>query len=120
MSLGPLGKVVAEAVNSLKEKDGNAPIPSHYDMRFLKPLDDKIIEEVAQNYDNIITVEDGARNGGFGSAILEWLSDHGYSKRVKRLGIPDNFVEHGKPSELYHIIGIDKEGIIQAISNITA
>ena len=120
LSLGPLGNVVAEAVNSLKEKDGNAPIPSHYDMRFLKPLDDKIIEEVAQNYDNIITVEDGARNGGFGSAILEWLSDHGYSKRVKRLGIPDNFVEHGKPSELYHIIGIDKEGIIQAISNITA
>lgn len=119
LSLGPLGNVVAEAINTLKEKGNDTPLPSHYDMRFLKPLDNKIMEEVAQNYDNIITIEDGARNGGFGSAILEWLSDHGYSKKVTRLGIPDNFVEHGKPSELYHIVGVDKDGILKTISQIT-
>lgn len=116
LSLGPLGNVVAEAIKELEEKDEGTPLPAHYDMRFLKPLDESIMEKVVRNYDNIITVEDGARNGGFGSAVLEWLSDHGYSKHVRRLGIPDNFVEHGKPAELYHIVGLDKEGILQAIT----
>ena len=84
-------------------------------MRFLKPLDTGIMEEVANKYDRIITIEDGALNGGFGSAVLEWLADNGYAKKVIRLGIPDTFVEHGKPSELYHIVGLDTEGIIKAI-----
>jgi 1-deoxy-D-xylulose-5-phosphate synthase len=70
---------------------------------------------VAQDYDHIITIEDGALNGGFGSAVLEWLADHGYAKRVTRLGIPDRFIEHGKPAELYHMAGLDTESIIKAI-----
>lgn len=115
LSLGPLGNVVAEAIKELAgRKDGN-PLPAHYDMRFAKPLDNSIMEKVARDHDNIITVEDGVCNGGFGSAIMEWLSDHGHCKRVTRLGLPDNFVEHGKPAELYHIVGLDKEGIIRAI-----
>lgn len=117
LSLGPLGNVVAEAIRALEANGGGTPLPSHYDMRFLKPLDNNIMEDVAREYNNIITVEDGACNGGFGSAVLEWLSDHGCSKRVRRLGIPDNFVEHGKPSELYHIVGLDREGIMQAITD---
>ena len=84
-------------------------------MRFLKPLDTDIMAEVAEKYDHIITVEDGALNGGFGSAVLEWLADNGYTKRVTRLGIPDTFIEHGKPAELYRIIGLDTEGIVKAI-----
>ena len=90
-------------------------LPAHYDMRYLKPLDNTILEKVAQEYDYIITVEDGALNGGFGSAVLEWLADHDYTKPVKRLGIPDRFIEHGSPAELYRICGIDAESIAQAI-----
>lgn len=115
LSLGPLGNVVAEAIKELAAQGDSTPLPAHYDMRFLKPLDHNIMETVARDYDNIITVEDGALSGGMGSAVLEWLSDHGHSKHVRRLGIPDNFVEHGKPAELYHITGLDKEGIIEAI-----
>lgn len=118
LSFGPLGNVVEEAIKALSEKGESTPLPSHYDMRFLKPLDQGIMEEVARNYEHIITVEDGARNGGFGSAVLEWLSDNDCTKHVTRLGIPDNFVEHGKPTELYHIVGLDKEGIMQAITSI--
>ena len=88
---------------------------AHYDMRFLKPLDEAILEEVAQRFDKIITVEDGVRNGGLGSAVLEWMSDHGYHPSVLRLGLPDRFVEHGTVPELQHIVGIDADGIRQAI-----
>ena len=115
LSLGPLGNAVQEAIAKIAKEENNENLPAHYDMRFLKPLDSNIMEKVAQDYDHIITIEDGALNGGFGSAILEWLADNGYAKKVIRLGIPDTFVEHGKPSELYHIVGLDTEGIIKAI-----
>ncbi len=115
LSLGPLGNVVQEALRELTEASNSTPLPAHYDMRFLKPLDQDIMQEVARRYDRIITVEDGARDGGFGSAVLEWLSDHGYSKQVIRLGIPDTFVEHGTPAELYRIVGLDKESIKQEL-----
>ncbi len=117
LSLGPIGNTVAEAIEELSGQDGQTPLPTHYDMRFLKPLDNAIMKEVAQNYEHIITVEDGARNGGFGSSVLEWLSDNGYSRQVTRLGIPDNFVEHGKPAELYRIVGLDKETLKEVIKN---
>ena len=115
LSLGPIGNTVQNAFTLLAQEDSTIAIPAHYDMRFLKPLDSTIMEEVAKKYDHIITIEDGALNGGFGSAILEWLADNGYSKRVTRLGIPDRFIEHGTPAELYHIVGLDTEGIIKAI-----
>ena len=108
--------MVQEAIRDIAEKDAQASLPAHYDMRFLKPLDTSIMQKVAQDYDHIITIEDGALNGGFGSAILEWLADRGYAKRVTRLGIPDRFIEHGKPAELYHMAGLDVESIIKAIS----
>jgi 1-deoxy-D-xylulose-5-phosphate synthase len=85
-------------------------------MRFLKPLDEHILEEVAQRFHRIVTVENGVRNGGLGSAVLEWMNDHGYHPDIVRLGLPDDhFVEHGTVSELNHLVGIDAAAILQAI-----
>ena len=84
-------------------------------MRFLKPLDENILHEVADRFDRVITVEDGVRCGGLGSAVIEWMADHGYSPRVTRLGLPDRFVEHGSVAELRHIAGIDKDTIKEHI-----
>ena len=117
LSLGPVGNTVEEAISSL---DAQHPTPisvAHYDMRFLKPLDEDILHEVGKKFRRVITVEDGVRNGGLGSAVLEWLSDHGYHPEVIRLGLPDAFVEHGTVSELRHLVGIDKESIIQQITS---
>jgi 1-deoxy-D-xylulose-5-phosphate synthase len=87
-----------------------------YDMRFLKPIDENILKEVGERYQRIVTVENGIRNGGLGSAVLEWMNDHGYHPYIIRLGMPDTeFVEHGTVAELQKIVGIDKEGIKAAI-----
>ena len=115
LSLGPIGNTVQEAIAKISGNGEDTPLPAHFDMRFLKPLDTDIMAEVAEKYDHIITVEDGALNGGFGSAVLEWLADNSYAKRVTRLGIPDRFIEHGKPAELYNIVGLDAEGIAKTI-----
>ena len=109
ISIGPIGYNVEQAIDSCK-------LPAaHYDLRFLKPLDEALLKEVAEQYDSIITVEDGARMGGMGSAVLEWMADHGYTPRVVRLGLPDHFVEHGSVEELQHICGIDPLGIVKTI-----
>ena len=113
LSIGPIGNEVTKAIDSLECR---ALSIAHYDMRFLKPLDEDILDEVGRQFRRVITIEDGVRNGGLGSAVLEWLSDHGYYPEVIRLGLPDAFVEHGTVSELQHIVGIDKESIIQAIT----
>ena len=84
-------------------------------MRFLKPLDEDILLEVAQKYQKIITVENGVRNGGLGSAVMEWMCDHDYTPVIKRLGLPDQFVEHGTVDELQKIVGIDTESIKKTI-----
>ena len=84
-------------------------------MRFLKPLDEKILHEVGRKFKRIVTIEDGVRNGGFGSAVLEWMSDHGYSPQITRLGLPDAFVEHGTVAELRKIVGLDRESIVAAL-----
>ena len=86
-------------------------------MRFLKPLDEALLEEIAKKFDRIITIEDGVRKGGFGSAILEWMSDHGYRPQITRMGIPDKFVEHGTVAQLREIIGLDNESIRKTIEN---
>ena len=105
LSLGPIGNVAAEAI-----VESGLDI-AHYDMRFVKPLDEELLTEVAQRFSRIITIEDGVVNGGMGSAVVEWMAAHGYKPDIVRMGLPDQFVEHGTPAELYKIVGIDKEGI---------
>lgn len=117
LSFGPVGNNVEEAIEMMETSTPQQSI-AHYDMRFAKPLDTEILKDVAQQFDRIITIEDGAREGGFGSAVLEWLEDNGYRKNVVRLGLPDHFVEHGTVAELQHIVGIDAEGIIDAVNDI--
>ncbi|MBO4660988.1 MAG: 1-deoxy-D-xylulose-5-phosphate synthase, partial [Prevotella sp.] len=114
LSIGPIGNTVERALDSRP----SAKI-AHYDMRFLKPLDENILDEVGKKYSQIITVEDGVRNGGLGSAVLEWMNDHGYHPTVTRLGLPDSFVEHGTPQELYHLLGLDEFAIADTIKRST-
>ena len=109
LTIGPIGNDVADVIASMDEK------PAHYDMRFLKPIDEQLLREVAENYERIVTVEDGVRNGGLGSAVMEWLNDNGYLKPVTRLGLPDKFVEHGTIEELREIVGLDKESIRKSL-----
>ena len=120
LSIGPIGNDVAEAIEeitgSARESGNSGKSVAHYDMRFLKPLDENILHEVGRRFQHVVTVENGVRNGGLGSAVMEWLSDHGYTTRVTRLGMPDDqFVEHGTVKELQHIVGLDAESIKKAI-----
>ncbi len=117
LSIGPIGNNVVRAIAQLEEENGEISV-AHYDMRFLKPIDEEILEEVGRNFKRVITVENGVVRGGLGSAVLEWMNDHGYSPRIQRLGLPDHFVEHGTVKELMHIVGIDEEGIIKAICEV--
>ena len=114
LSIGPIGNNVTEAIAKL----ASSPSVAHYDMRFLKPLDEEILEEVGKKFKRIITVENGVRKGGLGSAVLEWMNDHGYQPKIVRLGLPDEFVEHGTVDELQDIVGIGTDGIIKAIKEI--
>ena len=116
LSIGPIGNNVTRAIAKLSQ--ANSPSVAHYDMRFLKPIDENLLEEVGKKFKRIITVENGVKKGGLGSAVLEWMNDHGYSPRVVRLGLPDNFVEHGKVCELQKIVGLDEESITKAILEI--
>ena len=111
LTIGPMGNNAMRAIEQL----GSEASVTLYDMRFLKPIDENILEEVGKKFKRIITVENGAIRGGLGSAVLEWMNDHGYTPKVKRLGLPDNFVEHGTVKELQHIVGIDEDGIKKAI-----
>ena len=109
LTLGPIGNEAAKAIASAEAKSGKTI--AHYALRFLKPLDEEILDEIGQNYQFIVTVEDGVLKGGMGSAILEYMADHGYTPSVRRIGIPDNFVQHGTPQELYRICGMDATSI---------
>ena len=114
LSLGPIGTEAAEAIKLAEQQQPQLDI-AHYDLRFVKPLDNDMLHTLAKRYKHIVTIEDGARMGGMGSAVLEWLSDHGYSNRVTRLGLPDHFVQHGKVSELQHIVGLDAASITSVL-----
>ncbi len=116
LSYGPLGNDVQTVISQLRE-EGNSLSVAHYDMRFCKPLDTEVLESVSQRFSRIVTVEDGQLAGGFGSAVLEWLSDNGKTTTVRRVGLPDRFIEHGTVSELRHIAGTDIESIKRAIIN---
>ncbi len=108
LTIGKVGIYAQRAVKSLIRKGVSV---AHYDLRFVKPLDEEMLSGIFEKFDSIITVEDGVIKGGFGSAVLEFMVDHEYSSRVKVMGIPDRFIEHGTPDELYKICGIDHQGI---------
>ena len=112
LTIGSIGNTMSEAISSL---EGRSVSYAHYDMRWLKPLDEEILHEVGKNYQTVITAEDGMLAGGLGSAVLEWMSDHGYSPRIIRLGVKDQFVEHGSTKELYHLLKLDKEGLCESL-----
>ena len=111
LSIGPIGNDVVDVVDEINDRS-----VAHYDMRFLKPLDETILDEVGRKFSRIVTVENGVRDGGLGSAVVEWMNDHGYHPEVVRLGLPtDQFVEHGTVAELQQLVGLDKESISRAI-----
>lgn len=116
LSYGPMGNDVQKAISQLHD-EGSPLSVAHYDMRFCKPLDTDVLESVSQRFSRIVTVEDGQLAGGFGSAVLEWMSDNGKTTTVRRVGLPDRFIEHGTVSELRHIAGTDLESIKRAITN---
>ena len=109
LTLGPIGNEAAKAIASAEAKSGKSI--AHYDLRFLKPLDEEMLDEIGKNFQSIVTIEDGVLKGGMGSAILEYMADHGYTPTVRRIGIPDRFIQHGTPKELYKICGMDAESI---------
>ena len=111
LTIGKSGVFAKQAIKNLAEKGISA---AHYDLRFVKPLDKEMLTEVFENFENIITVEDGTVIGGFGSAVIECMAENGFNRKVKILGIPDKFIEHGTPDDLYRECGIDAEGITNA------
>jgi 1-deoxy-D-xylulose-5-phosphate synthase len=115
LTIGHIGNYVVEACETLEKEALN---PAHYDMRFVKPLDGELLHEIFGKFKKVITVEDGCLMGGFGSAVIEWMTDHGYQAQVKRLGIPDEVIEHGEQIELHHECGFDPEGIADAVRSL--
>jgi 1-deoxy-D-xylulose-5-phosphate synthase len=115
LSFGHPGNFVSAAIRDVKNDGIN---PAHYDMRFAKPLDEELLHEVFNKFEQVITVEDGTIQGGFGSAVLEFMAEHGYQSKVTIMGIPDRLVEHGTPKELYKEIGLDAESIVAKIRSV--
>jgi 1-deoxy-D-xylulose-5-phosphate synthase len=117
LTIGAIGNPMAEAIDQLPMTNNQSRF-AHYDMRWLKPLDEELLHEVGKRFKTIVTAEDGVIAGGFGSAVLEWMADHGYTPRIIRLGVNDQFVEHGSTKELYHMLNLDKEGFVCALSSL--
>ncbi|MDR1881112.1 MAG: 1-deoxy-D-xylulose-5-phosphate synthase [Tannerellaceae bacterium] len=115
LSIGPIGNEVIKAIDRVEES--RAASIAHYDMIYLKPLDEELLHVVGRRFSRIVTVENGVIKGGLGSAVLEFMADHGYRPFVKRVGVPDRFVEHGSIPELTHLCGTDADGIADAIRN---
>lgn len=109
LSIGPIGYIAQKAIR-LAEEQGASPI-GHYDMIYLKPIDEKLLHRIAREYETIVTVENGTIKGGLGSAVIEFLADNHYGNKVVRIGIPDQFIEHGSISELYKLCGLDADSI---------
>ena len=114
VTLGPIGNLAADAIVEYEAAHPEAKV-AHYDLRFLKPLDEAMLHTIGKKFNRVITLEDGCLKGGMGSALLEFFADNGYTPKVTRLGIPDRFIEHGSVAELYDICGIDKKHILEAI-----
>ena len=121
LTIGPIGNNVEDVIHEI-EKDAQTlplfkhkPSIAHYDMRFAKPLDDKLLREIGNKFKKILTLEDGAREGGFGSAVLEWMEDNGFRPQIVRMGLPDEFVPHGSVEEERKLCHLDPDSIKQAI-----
>ena len=114
LSLGPIGNDVEQAITELTA-EGETVSVAHYDLRFVKPLDETLLNEVGNKFQRVITIEDGVRNGGMGSAVLEWFSVHLFTPRLTRLGLPDQFIEQGTVQQLHQLAGIDVASIKKAI-----
>ena len=132
ITIGPIGNDAAKAIAELEAEgkeqcaasdEGSSedkPLSiAHYDLRFLKPLDNNLLEEVGKKFKHIVTIEDGVRNGGMGSAVLEWMSDHGYQPTITRMGLPDDFVEHGTVSQLREIVHLDNNSIKETLKAVS-
>lgn len=114
LSYGPLGVNVEKVIDRLAQTHPALSV-AHYDLRFCKPLDEALLQEVGERFQRIVTIEDGARAGGIGSAVLEWMSDHHFTPAITRLGLPDHFVEHGSVPQLKALTGLDDDSIAKAI-----
>ncbi len=115
LTLGPIGNEATRAIEMLKKEHISV---AHFDMRFLKPLDNKLLKSIFSGFKKIITVEDASVVGGLGSAVIEYMNDNSYKAKVIRLGIPDRFVDHGTQEELYKECGFDADGIVTAARNL--
>lgn len=113
ISIGPIGKLAIKAIERAEKEKGLSI--AHYDLRFVKPLDEELLHEIGQNFKKVMTIEDGIIQGGMSSAVLEFMADHNYHPDFKRIGVPDKFIEHGSIPELFHLCGMDEEGIYKTI-----
>ena len=114
MSTGAIGYEVICALEILKQEN---IFPAHFDMMFLKPLDTELLDKIFQKYSFVVIVEDNALQGGFGSLIAEYAVDNYYNTKIKRLGIPDKFIEHGTQQDLYKLCGYDSNAIVKVIKD---
>lgn len=117
LSLGPIGNEAIKAIDQVEPEDISV---AHYDMIYLKPLDEALLHEVGRKFKRIITIENGVIAGGLGSAVLEFMADHGYTPQVKRIGVPDQFIEHGSIPELYKLCGMDADSIAKVIRQLSS
>lgn len=115
LSYGTIGKYAIQAADQLAEEGIEV---GHYNMRFVKPLDEQLINKISQKYNHIITIEDGARHGGFGSAVAEYTSDKDMRPKITIMGVPDRVIEHGTQEELHKEVGLDTEGIISTVKKV--
>ncbi|WP_026314735.1 1-deoxy-D-xylulose-5-phosphate synthase [Bacteroides gallinarum] len=113
ITLGPIGNIAARAIQRAEKEKGL--FIAHYDLRFLKPLDEALLHEAGRSFGRIVTVEDGVLKGGMGSAVLEFMADNGYTPHIERIGVPDLFIEHGTVQELYRLCGMDEEAIYNTL-----
>ncbi|MDO4163256.1 MAG: 1-deoxy-D-xylulose-5-phosphate synthase [Bacteroides sp.] len=113
ITLGPIGNLAARAIGRAEKEQGLSI--AHYDLRFLKPLDEEMLHEIGRRFAHIVTIEDGVLKGGMGSALLEFMADNGYAPHVQRIGVPDRFVEHGTIPQLYEVCGMDEQTIYNTL-----
>jgi 1-deoxy-D-xylulose-5-phosphate synthase len=117
LSIGPIGNEAAKAIELLECDDISV---AHYDMIYLKPVDEEILHEAGARFPYIVTVENGVIAGGLGSAVMEFMSENGYATRVKRIGVPDGFIEHGSIGELHRLCGMDAPSIARVIKTLVS
>ena len=118
LSIGPIGNLAEQAITTWEKESGKSA--SLYDMRFLKPIDTAILQEVGKKYKRIITIENGAVTGGLGTAVMEYMADNGFTPIIRRLGLPDRFIEHGSTPQLLHLCHIDEDAVISTLNELTS